>query len=97
MRLVRVPFLFVFAFGARWLKVHRKVCKTLRQILRFAATFRSANTLVTLFTSAMLINDPLCLGNQTSHLQVQVMSRVDVHFVHEDVGRSFQVRLGASL
>ena len=47
-----------------------------------------------LFISAMLINDPLCLVNQTLHLHVQVMTR---ELLYEDVGRSFQVRLGAIL
>ena len=48
MRLSRVYFSFVFAIAGRLLNVQRQVGETFRKILRFVATSRSTNTLVTL-------------------------------------------------
>ena len=97
MRLARVHFSFVFAIDGRLLNVQRQVDETFRKILRFVATSRSTNTLVTLslhFRHAddqrsSVFGEPACTVHD---------SRVVVHVVqgrHADVGRSFQVRLGA--
>ena len=66
-------FVLPFAFDGCLLKVQGQVCEILRQIS--LAMSRAANTPVTLFSSAMPMNFPPRLGNQTSQLHVQVMTR----------------------